>query len=544
MTERAKFRALLVYPNLPLMLVPPLAIALFTRILREEGYLVDLFDTTAYLTDDNISPQNRVKFLQAREFDDSNDLGIHVKSDMLGDFRQKVKDFNPHVLLFSVVEDTVGKTQKLIHSIADLDIPTLLGGVFPTAAPDRCLAIPGVDAIAIGEGEKTIVGFCEAIRTDQHLSCVKGIWYLDTENVVVRNPPNELVDINLIQPDFSLFDPQRFVRPMGGHTFRTFPIETYRGCPYLCTFCNSPMQRDVSKNNGTGNFLRRKNIPMLFKELQEIRDVYDPEFFYFVDDSFLARPKQEINEFCDMYEKIKLPFWFNTRPENCTRESLRRIKKAGCYRISFGVECGNESFRRKVLKRYVSNRQILDSFTVIAESGVPFSINLIIGMPGETRALIFETVELVRQIQGYDSVTVSIFTPYEGTVLRKVSEKNNWLSKNPETVHTTSRSVLDMPKPYLSAQEIEDLMNVLPLYIYFPREEWPQIERAEQNDGEGKKLREHYSRIYREQFLKINQFQSKELIPDNATGCRANELDSYKFIPVQLSNDEIHLLTL
>ena len=43
---------------------------------------------------------------------------------------------------------------------------------------------------------------------------------------------------------------------------------------------------------------------------------------------------------------------------------------------------------------------------------------------------------------------------------------------------------------------------------------------------------------------KINQFQSKELIPDNATGCRANELDSYKFIPVQLSNDEVHLLTL
>ncbi len=544
MSNRDQFRVLLVYPNLPLMLVPPLAIALFTRILRGEEYIVDLFDTTAYLSDDNISPQNRVKFLQAREFDQGADLGIQTKWDMTGDFRKKVEEFSPHVILVSLVEDTVEKTRKLLDCIADFKLPTLVGGVFPTAAPARALALPGVTAIAIGEGEKTIVGFCEAIRTNQNLESVKGIWFKNASDVVVKNPPNELVDINSFEPDFSLFDSQRFVRPMGGKTFRTFPIETYRGCPYLCTFCNSPMQRDVSKNNGTGNFLRRKKIPVLFQELESIQRAYDPEFFYFVDDSFLARPKKEVIEFCDMYQQIGLPFWFNTRPENCTSESLERIKEAGCYRISFGVECGNESFRRKVLKRYVSNDQILDSFTVIADSGIPFSINLIIGMPGETRALVFETVDLIRQIQGYDSVTVSIFTPYEGTVLREVARRNNWLSESPETVHTTARSVLDMPEPYLSADEIEKIINVLPLYIYFPKQEWDQIRRAEQNDTKGLELREYYSKIYREQFLKVTQDEKKELILDQATGCRASELDSYRFRAIELSSDEIHLLTL
>ena len=65
-----KFRVLLVYPNLTMMLVPSIAIAIFTSTLRKSGYVVDLFDTTHYVVPENSRPQNRVKFLQAREFDE------------------------------------------------------------------------------------------------------------------------------------------------------------------------------------------------------------------------------------------------------------------------------------------------------------------------------------------------------------------------------------------------------------------------------------------------------------------------------------------
>ena len=46
-----------------------------------------------------------------------------------------------------------------------------------------------------------------------------------------------------------------------------------------------------------------------------------------------------------MYQEFKIPFWFNTRPENCKSIFLKRLKEVGSYRISFGIECGNESFR-------------------------------------------------------------------------------------------------------------------------------------------------------------------------------------------------------
>ena len=71
------FKVLLVYPNLPLMLVPPLSMAIFTAILKTKGYKVELFDTTSYVPEEaNSSPQNRTIYLQARDFSDEDDLGV------------------------------------------------------------------------------------------------------------------------------------------------------------------------------------------------------------------------------------------------------------------------------------------------------------------------------------------------------------------------------------------------------------------------------------------------------------------------------------
>ena len=193
-------------------------------------------------------------------------------------------------------------------------------------------------------------------------------------------------------------------------------------------------------------------------EINELINKYNPEFLYFIDDSFTARNKDEVFDFCDMYEEFGLPFWFNTRPETTTPKMLQRLKDVGAYRISFGIESGNEQYRKKVLHRNGTNQNLRNTFDEIADSGIPFSLNLIIGMPGETRDLVMDTINFSRTMRGYDTVTVSIFTPYHGTVLRDVAVKNNWLDKDYITTHTTSSSQLKMPKPYLSSKEIDGLM--------------------------------------------------------------------------------------
>jgi len=527
MKNPEEFKVLLVYPNLTMMLVPSLAIGIFTKLLKDKKYNVDLFDTTHYVAEENSSPQNRVKYMQAREFNDTDDLGVRVKEDLTGDFRRKVEEYQPDLLIYSVVEDCYRQTLSLMNAIKDLDVPHIVGGVYPTAAPEMCMENELIQCIGLGEGENVIMELSEVIRTKGSYDDVGGIWF-KRDGEIVKNKRGPVVSINKGQePDFSLFDEGRFNRPMGGRMFRTVPIETYRGCPFTCTYCNSPMQTVLAKESGIGNFLRTKNFDVLRTEIRNVIKKYKPEFMYFIDDSFTARKKSEVFEFCDMYEEFKLPFWFNTRPETCTPEMMQRLKEVGAYRISFGIEAGNEQYRKKVLRRNVSNANLRKSFDMLADSGIAFSLNLIIGMPGETREMVMDSIEFCRTIKGFDTLTVSIFTPYAGTVLRDVAVKNDWLDSNYITKHTTSSSDLRMPPPYLSSKEIDKLMRVLPLYVYFPKSDWADIERAETNDEEGNRLLKHYSEIYSRDFLKMTQDDEKVWTIDGGTGCKSNPKDSF-----------------
>src|SRR5205085_101387 len=111
---------------------------------------------------------------------------------------------------------------------------------------------------------------------------------------------------------------------------------------YTCTFCNSPAQVTIAKENEQGLFLRRKSIATLRTEIEAMIARYQPEFFYVNDDAFMARPKPEIKAFAEMYAEFRIPFWFQTRLEDIDAEKLGWLAEAGCYRISFGLEHGNE----------------------------------------------------------------------------------------------------------------------------------------------------------------------------------------------------------
>ena len=548
--NKSEFKILLVYPNLPLMLVPPLSMAIFTRLLKDSGYAVDLFDTTSYIPEKiNSSPQNRTLYLQARDFSDEDDLGVSIKTELYKDFREKVFNYKPDLIIYSIVEDPFPKAIKMMQTIKDYNCVKISGGVLPTADPEYVIKNNEINFIAIGEGEITLPEVSEAVRKGEDLKSLKGTWFKDKDGKIFKNPRNKLVDINKSLPDYSLFDPRRFYRPMGGKVFKTIPVETYRGCPYKCTFCNSPMHNThVKEENIAHDFLRRKTIENVRKELLSLKELYSPEFIYFIDDSFLARPRKEVFEFCEMYKEFKTPFWFNTRPENCREDYLKALKEVGAYRISFGVECGNPDFRQKVLLRKPSNQEIIDSFKTIHNSGIAFSVNLIIGFPGETRELVMETVELVKQIHGYDTITVSIFTPYRGTVLQKIAVKNGWLDKDHITIHTTSSSVLNMPAPYLSSNDIDGLMKTIPLSVYFPKSEWENIRKGEEDNEEGIKILNYYTKIYKDNFLKNTQDDEKIIYSNNMNQPLKSKNPDIMYQEItknkKLSQSEIALLTM
>jgi len=470
-------RVLLVYPNISMFVTPPTSLALFTGILKAAGHEVSLFDCTPYVQADDNNPSRRVKYLQYRPFS-LRELGHRPKTgDMVSDFVGIVDAYEPQLLLVSVVEDTWKQAAELLAAVEDREIQTIIGGPFCTAAPWHMLSAVPWAFVAVGEGEEIASQAAGCIADGKTLSDIPGLCFLRPNGLMVRNPRASLVDIEKPLPDYSLFDRDRFTRTMGGRTFRIVPLETYRGCPYQCTFCNSPMQVSLAKEAGLGNFMRRKRMDRLREEILHLIRTTNPEYFYMVDDVFLARPDEEIIAFCEMYREFRIPFWFNTRPENITPERLDRLREVGCDRIAVGIECGNEEYRKRVLLRNYSNAKLLEHLSYLDHGGIAFSLNNIIGMPDETRDLIFQTIGINRQVTEFDTLTVSIFTPYRGTKLRDYAVAKGYLDPEAETVSTTSRSVLSMPS--LTADEIDGLMRTFPLYVRLPSHRWPEIRQAE-----------------------------------------------------------------
>lgn len=491
------------------MMAPAMSIAIFNAICKQEGCNVKVFETTMYskqynnkhirMSEVGASRQNKEQEIKDMFFIKSPDL-------ILPDFINTIQSFRPDLLLFSVQEDTWKMTTMLLEAIADTNMPHIIGGVFPTAAPDVVLSNPNVKAIAVHEGEHVVR---DVIRLND-VRKVRGVWYKDESDNVVKNPPQQLCDITEIVPDYDCFSDVRWNRPMGGQIFsRAVSMETYRGCPYNCTFCNSPNTRDLSSSLGLGKFMRRKPAHIIERDLLYYKEHINPDLIMFQDDSFLARPEKEIMEFCEMWSKYKIPFWFNTRIENCKPKYLKALKEAGVYRISFGLESGNETYRRDVLKRNVSNKTYEQHFDYINNSNIPYSLNVIIGMPFETRALVMDTASLVNKARGYDGLTISMFQPYWGTYLRKVCVDNNFIPEdyisgfNQETDFGGFMDSwhLKMPYPFLQQEEVYRLLRTFSLYAFHDQSMWNTILESETND----ELYQSLMVAYREKFFTSHQ---------------------------------------
>jgi len=287
------------------------------------------------------------------------------------------------------------------------------------------------------------------------------------------------------------------------------------------------MQTTLAKNAGLGSFVRRAPFEVFRDYIAKVVDQVQPTFLMFADDSFLARPKNEIELFCEVYKEFKIPFWFNTRPENVTQENLAMLKEVNCYRMSFGLECGNEEFRSNVLLRHVKNKSIIKKFEIIAEGDIPFSINNIIGFPSETRELIFETIELNRQIPAFDALTVSCFVPYHGTILRKICEEKGYIDQE-SIVSDLHHSMLNMPQ--LPVQELDGLLRTFPFYVHFDKSFWPEIERSEQFDKEGNEIFKSLSQKYQNEAFSVDQDEKMKTYQkvSGSIGCESNELDSFR----------------
>jgi len=419
-------KVLLVYPNI-WSDVFPLSIMTLSAVLKRQGAEVEVFSA-----------------LQRRSVNAA-DFAASATGDeaaLMSQFRQRLQQFQPDILAFSVVEDAYPIAIRLLESVPDYSGFILMGGVFPTFAPEMVIAHPAVKAICIGEGEQPFMQLCSNFAEGKLADDVPGLWVKRTDGSVRKNPKPELQNLDdLPAPDYSVLDRSHYHGPV--------PLIAHRGCPYPCTFCNSPAQAKLFQETSNKPFFRKHSIASLQRDLEVLTVAHADKLsnagIYFCSDTLLAWSGREFDAFIELYSDYKIPFICHTTAETITEDRIKKLVSVGLKLMNVGVQHGNEQFRREVLKRSMPNQELIKRFEIASAQGAWISADFIMGFPLETPELARETIVFSRAIKARVK-NCSVFVPYHGTELRRLAVQKGYLQADELAVWNPEQSQLNMPQ--------------------------------------------------------------------------------------------------
>ena len=169
-----KFRVLLVYPNLMLVLQLPSHLPLLAACLKKEGYDVRLFDTTLYRTTDKTVDEIRTERLQVKSASIIESVETE-KQDIFEAFTVLVEEYKPDLIGVSVVDDTVKMGLDLIGSLRDRKALTVFGGKYATFNPAGLIERKEVDVVCVGDGEDSVVELCNRLSLERPYDDIAGL---------------------------------------------------------------------------------------------------------------------------------------------------------------------------------------------------------------------------------------------------------------------------------------------------------------------------------------------------------------------------------
>ena len=442
---------------------PPGGIAIISACLKRAGYNnVELFDATWYRQDtespDFARPDRDIERSSRQMFPEYNwerddippSFFMLEEDDMYTAWRKKVIEYKPDVIISSVVEDTYYLWQKFMSKITDRKFISVCGGVFCTYYPQ---AFEGkCDYICRGEGDEAIPELMDLIsegKDGHHLPNIH------------PNPMRPALNVNTLPPtDHTIFTDKALYRPFQGKIIKIATVETQRGCPFKCKFCNSPSNAGLYKEETDSLFFRKRTVEHQEMEIIDLIEKHDIEVLWIVTDTFLTMSKKGFDEWAEMYSKYKLPFFTQTRPELLSPYQAKTLKELGCLKLNMGVEHGDYDFRKEVIGRVYHNEKAIEAFKIARDAGLSTTCNFIIGYPYETMEKCMKSVELAAQL-GCNDTNAFIYTPYHGTPMRDMCVDAGFVDKDliVEMRTDDQGTYLDMPAPYMSKEEIQYMFN-------------------------------------------------------------------------------------
>lgn len=380
---------------------------------------------------------------------------------------EKLVDKSTDLIGFTCLTPQFPKYKFLARQIKEKfpEIPIVVGGVHPTALPYGVLRENETDFIVIGEGEETMLEFCERLNEGRSLQDCRGIGYKQNNGELIINPPRPLIQ-NLDSLPF----PARHLIPydkyITGSSIRGYwsnrgaSTMVSRGCPFNCIYCSSHLM--------FGRKVRYRSPQNVILEIKQLKDEYKIDSLWFMDDTFTVN-KKYVTEFCDLLreEGIDIKWSCQSRVDTVVdKELLHKMKKAGCVQIELGVESGSDKVL-KALKKGFTVSQVVLAFKLIKEAGIRPLATFMLGNPSEDYSDIRRTRDLVKQIKpAYAQFFIT--TPYPGTELYSMAIENGWLktedySKFWVTSHESDATIMEIN---FTAKELKRLQRELGKTVY------------------------------------------------------------------------------
>jgi len=296
-------------------------------------------------------------------------------------------------------------------------------------------------------------------------------------------------------------------------------MEVARGCPFNCTYCGNTALKKIYIEGGDtpeplSKFLIKRPMDSCMDHMKMMVEDHGIDMFQFTDECFFSHPFSWIKEFMERYAtEIGKPFIFQTRAETVSEEKLQEVTKYNLpFQVSIGVESGSEKILQ-ICNRECKSEQVIKSFDLLHKYNVRCNAFCMMGLPYETREDYFLTVELCRRIKP-SVCSVSIFQPQPGQELTKLCLKEGFLSEDQPMVTFTQESLLNMPQPYLSAEEIKQLWRVFILYVALPKEYYPIIELCEKDYDNNQELFEKLMNLRWEKYDFAKLRNEKSMLPE------------------------------
>lgn len=321
------------------------------------------------------------------------------------------------------------------------------GGPHVSSFPKKTLEVTDFDIVAIGEGDYTLA----EIVNGNPLSKIKGIAYKGKGGISVNPRKNYILDLDSLPfPAWHLHEIKKYKIPqVVARKRRVGLIETSRGCPWGCVYCTKSV---------FGRNFRVKSPDRVIAEIKYMLSLGFEEL-HIADDTFttlLPRAEEICNKIID--NNLKFP-WATINGIRADRVSLRllkKMKKAGCYRVYFGIETGNDEIM-KCINKGENLETIRSAVRMAKKAGLEVYGFFMIGLPGDTEETMQQTINFAKELK-LDMAKVSITSPLPSTPLYDEYKKKGLLKSE----DWSSFNVYSVPRNLYTHENLE--WNVIEYY--------------------------------------------------------------------------------